>query len=64
MTQRLARPVEEQYKVPQVAALLNVDRSVIYRLIQSKAIKPVVLVGSTMRVPASSVNRYLESRKV
>jgi len=55
------RSVEQRYTPDEVAELLRVDISTVWRKISRKAIWPIEKLGRrSVRIPASSVNRYLE----
>lgn len=60
-----AREVERQYKPQEVAELLGVHRTTVWRLIDSGDLSPVAVLGPrSTRIPASTVNKYLSSRQV
>ncbi len=66
------RQVEEQLSVPQIAERLGVEVSWVWRKLRRyketdgrEGIGPARKLGHRLtRVPASGVNRYLESREV
>ncbi len=69
--ERVKRSLEQHYSVPEVAALLGVDESTVWRQLKlyretegEHGIGPAFTLGHRLtRVPASGVNRYLEAHK-
>lgn len=55
--------VEEHLSIDQIAERLGVNYSTVWRWIKEQKLRPVRKLGkSTVRVPASVVNRFLDSR--
>jgi excisionase family DNA binding protein len=53
------------YRVPQVAAILNVHRSTVYRAIDSGALTAVRLgQRGGLRVPAAALDAYLTASEI
>lgn len=68
VTSRQRRPapeVERMYSPREVQSLLGIGRTRVYELIRSGALAPSYRLSyRCVRVPASAVARYLESRQV
>ena len=65
------RTIEEHLSIASAAERLEVSRSTIERLVRRgkatngrEGIFPVVMIASDLRIPASSMQRYLNSRRV
>ena len=59
------RDVEEHYTYKQVASLLNLHPDSVRRLVHTGRLVPVrVLSRQIVRIPASTVNRFLERRSI
>lgn len=57
--------VEQQLSIDEIAELLGVDYSTVWRWIKQQKLTPVRKLGAgTVRIPASAVNRFLEARTV
>lgn len=57
--------MEEQLTIEEVAAKLRVDPSTVWRWIKAGKIKPVRKLGRRIvRLPSSSVQRFLEAQTV
>lgn len=57
--------VEEHLSPAEVAKRLQVDRTTVFRWIQTGKLRPIVKLGHRItRVPASVVNAFLEERTV
>lgn len=59
-----ARSVEEQLTVDELAERLRVNQSTVWRWIKAGKISPVHKLGRLVRIPASAVNRFLDSTTV
>jgi len=60
-----AKSVEQHYSVAQVAALLGIRASTVWRRVKSGEIQPVLKLGHrTVRIPARAVNRWLAGAQV
>lgn len=51
-------------RVPEAAAALGISRSSIYSLIRSGRIGYVRIAGGSIRVPASEIDRFVDSNVV
>lgn len=62
---KTASAVEEQYSPAQAADKLQVNRATIRRWIKAGKIKPVRHLGrKCVRIPASSINAFLEANTI
>lgn len=52
--------VEKLYKVRETASCLNVSTQLVYKLVREGRIK-AVRIGSAIRIPASSIEGYIQS---
>lgn len=55
--------VEEHLTMRQLQDRLHLSLRTVQRLISGGSISPVVKVGRALRIPASSVNTFLEDRR-
>lgn len=57
--------VEQQYSYEQVAELLSIGESTVREYVRNGKITPIFKIShKNVRIPASAVNRFLESRAV
>lgn len=56
--------VEKHYNYHEAAALLGMARNTIRRLVRERDIAPVIHTRRLVIIPASSLQRYLDLRKV
>jgi len=57
-------PVEPHYTAAQVAALLSVSRNTVLNYRQRGELRPWVCLAGRVLFPASTINKFLDSRRV